>query len=351
MRRRGLGLGTLAAVTACGVGDGYREWWDGDKWAVVPSGEPAVATDAGRRPTDAAVVDESDVAPDVAVEAAPPPPAIKTVFFILMSSEPWSDVAGSKSAPYINGKLLPAGAHCESYYAAPPMILQSEPNVVWLEAGQDFGFVTNGLPTVNHTASTGHLVDQLEAAGVTWKAYVEGATAGVCPIADVPPMRTYNVPFVFFDDVVGTPPAANAKRCVEHVFPYTQLATDIAKDAVPQYAFIVPDDCDDMHDVCNGGDPVQQGDTWLSTAVPPILASKAYTTSGAVFIAWDFASTAYVPIGFIALSPKAKAGFAGTAMLTASSTLLSLQEIFGVGPDLGDAKNATDLRGLFESFP
>jgi hypothetical protein len=351
MRRRGLGLGTLAAVAACGVGDGYHEWWDGDKSAVLPSGVPAPGADAGGRPVDAALADAVADEPDVAVEAAPPPPpAIQTVFFILMSSQPWSAVAGSKSAPYINGKLLPAAAHCESYYAAPPMILQSEPNVVWLEAGQDFGFTTNGLPTVNHTASTSHLVDQLEAAGVTWKAYVEGATAGVCPIADVSPMRTYNVPFVFFDDVVGTPPAANAKRCVEHVVPYTQLATDLAKDAVPQYAFIVPNDCDDMHDTCTTT-PVEQGDTWLSTAVPPILASKAYTTSGAVFIAWDFASTGYMPIGFIALSPKVKPGFAGTATLSASSTLLTLQEIFGVGPDLGDAKNAADLRGLFESFP
>ena len=252
---------------------------------------------------------------------------------------------------YINGTLLPAGAHSEAYFAAPPQIGQSEPNVVWLEAGQDFGFVNNSPPTMNHTASTKHLVDQLDAGGVTWKAYVENATAGLCPIADAYPLRTYDVPFLFFDDVVGNPPAAATKRCVQHVVPYTDLVTDLAKKAVPRYAFIVPNACDDMHDDCKTGDPIKQGDDWLSTAVPPILASKQYADAGAVFIAWDFTSAGYVPLGFIALSPKALPGFAGQTMLTASSTLRSLQEIFGVGPLLGDAANAADVGELFASFP
>ena len=348
MHARGMALLAMTALAACGVGDGYRRWWDGDKEGVLPYGTAAPHEDAGPKPRDAAAVDE----PDVVVEAAPPPATpIQTVFFVLMASRPWSDVDGSKSAPYINGKLLPAGAHCESYYPAPPMVAQSEPNVVWLEAGQDFGFVSNNPPTINHTASTSHLVDQLEAAGIPWKAYVEGATAGLCPIADVPPFRTYNVPFLFFDDVVGNPPSPKTKRCVEHVVPYTELATDLAKNAVPQYAFIVPNDCDDMHDDCNTGDPVQQGDSWLSTAVPPLLASTEYANAGAVFIAWDFASTGYVPIGFIALSANVRVGYAGTVMLTPSSALRSLQEVFGVSPLLGDAKNATDVKGLFHSFP
>jgi len=323
-------------------------WWDGDKGAVLPYPLAASPEDAGMKPADAGAMTQ----PDVGVEAAPPPPApIQTVFFVLMASQAWSAVEGSKSAPYINGKLLPAGAHCEAYYAAPPQIAQSEPNVVWLEAGQDFGFVNNNPPTTNHTASTDHLVDQLEAAGITWKAYVENATAGVCPIVDQPPYHTYNVPFLFFDDVVGNPPSASAKRCIEHVVPYTELATDLAKNAVPRYAFIVPNGCDDMHDDCNTSDPIQQGDDWLSTAVPPILASKAYANAGAVFIGWDFTSAGYVPLGFIALSPGVRVGFAGKTTLTPSSALRSLQEIFGVEPLLGDAKNAADVGGLFESFP
>jgi len=81
------------------------------------------------------------------------------------------------------------------------------------------------------------------------------------------------------------------------------------------------------------------------------LTLNAHGNAGAVFIAWDFASTGYVPIGFIALSANVRVGYAGTVMLTPSSALRSLQEVFGVSPLLGDAKNATDVKGLFHSFP
>ena len=345
-----LALPALAAGAqgGCGSDPGYAPWWDGDKSAHVPYPDVPTRPDAGKRPAEAGVIADARAAE---AEAAPPPAPIQTVFFILMSAQAWSAVAGSKSAPYINGTLLPEGAHSEAYFAAPPKLAASEPNVLWLEGGQDFGFVNNSPPTTNHTASTKHLVDQLEAAGVTWKAYVDRATAGVCPIVDVLPLRVYNVPFVFFDDVAGNPPSPAAKRCVQHVVPYTQLATDLAKQTLPRYAFIVPDGCNDMHDDCNTGDPVKQGDDWLATAVPPILASKAYAAGGALLIAWDFTATGYVPLGLIALSSKARVGFAGKTTLTPSSVLRSVQEIFGVTPLLGDAANAVDVGELFTSFP
>jgi hypothetical protein len=106
-----------------------------------------------------------------------------------------------------------------------------------------------------------------------------------------------------------------------------------------------------MHDDCNTGDPIRQGDDWLSANVPAILGSNAYADHGAVFIAWDFSSAGYVPLGFIALSEKARPGFGGQTKLTTSSTLRSMQEILGVTPLLGDAANAPDVGELFVSFP
>ena len=53
-----------------------------------------------------------------------------------------------------------------------------------------------------------------------------------------------------------------------------------------------------------------------------------------------------------AISPKAKGrGYTNTIAYTHSSTLRTLQEIFGVTPLLGGAAGATDLRDLFTSFP
>jgi len=49
----------------------------------------------------------------------------------------------------------------------------------------------------------------------------------------------------------------------------------------------------------------------------------------------------------IVLSPFAKPGYANTIHYTHSSTLKTMQEIFGVTPLLADAANATDLSDLF----
>jgi hypothetical protein len=341
------------AVTAgCGVG-GYEVWWDQDKHAVVddpPIGGSTSGGGGGATHHDGGASGDGGAhAGDAA--GGPTAGALKTVFYVLMARQPWANILGSPSAPYINHTLLPAGAHAERYYAAPDQIGQSLPNLVWLEAGGDLGFTRNVTPSVASSGMKGHLVDELEAAGVTWKAYVEGAVAGACPIADNYPYRTFHVPFLYFDDVAGTPPSAGAKRCVAHVVPFAQLAADLAAQAVPAYAFIVPDMCDNMHDDCNTGDPVRQGDDWLAAHVPGILGSKAYAGGAAVFIAWDFSPTGYDPIGFIALSHQARAGFASNTMHTTSSTLRSLQAIFGVSPLIGDAANANDVGEMFTSFP
>jgi hypothetical protein len=352
--RAGHGAGVLAATVllAAGCGsDGYVTWWDQDKSAVLPVGGTRGAGGEGGPGADGGGAHDGAATHDGGGEAGPPLAPIQTVFLVLMARQPWSAIAGSASAPYINGKLLPVAAHADAYYAAPVQDNFALGNVVWLEAGSDLGFTKNVAPTVSHSATKAHLVDQLEAAGVTWKAYVEGAVAGACPIADAVPYRTWHVPFVYFDDVVGNPASTTAKRCVQHVVPIADLATDLAKGAVPRYAFVVPDFCHDMHDDCNTGDRIRQGDDWLAGALPPIVQSKSYTAGGAVLVLWDYTDTGYLPLGLVALSPKVRAGYASTTKHTASSTLRTLQLVFGVSPPLGDAANADDLGELFLSFP
>ena len=52
------------------------------------------------------------------------------------------------------------------------------------------------------------------------------------------------------------------------------------------------------------------------------------------------------------LSHDAKGGgYSNTIHYTHSSTLRTIEEIFGATPLLGDAANATDLRDLFTTFP
>src|SRR6476469_4344069 len=102
-----------------------------------------------------------------------------------------------------------------------------------------------------------NIADQLEDAGHTWKAYM-GSMLVPCqhpPLAGAPdpfqsPYATRHNPFVYYDDIVNDPQG----RCEAHDVPYdqTQFEAMLAADtAVPNFNFVVPDNCDNSHDpVC-----------------------------------------------------------------------------------------------------
>jgi uncharacterized protein (TIGR03437 family) len=78
---------------------------------------------------------------------------------------------------------------------------------------------------------------------------------------------------------------------------------------------------------------------------------RAYQDGGVLFITWDEAVSGDGPIGMIVLSPFAKTNYFNSVYYTHSSTLKTVEEIFGVTPLLGDASNAADLSDLFVGPP
>ena len=259
-----------------------------------------------------------------------------TVFIILMENHNWSSIKGNANAPYINNTLLPMASYTDQYYN-PPGIHPSEPNYLWLEAGTNFGITNDNPPSSNHQSTTNHFVTRLKNAGISWKTYQENITGATCPTTDSYPYAVKHDPFAFFDDVVSS-------ECTTVMRPYTELATDLANQTVAHYNFITPNLINDMHD-----GTIAQGDTWLSQNVPVILQSVTYQNNGLLLITWDEgASSSDGPIGMIVLSPLARGGgYHNTLHYTHSSTLRTLQKIFGVAPFLGGADAALDLSDLF----
>jgi hypothetical protein len=92
------------------------------------------------------------------------------------------------------------------------------------------------------------------------------------------------------------------------------------------------------------------------------MASNAYKNHGAIIIWFDESEQDAVgdnpddlnhTIGEIVISPRAHENveglpYASPVFFTHSSDLRTMQEIFRVGPLLGDAVNANDLRDLFK---
>jgi phosphatidylinositol-3-phosphatase len=279
---------------------------------------------------------------------------IKTVWVIVMENQDWSSLKGSRFAPYINGTLLPQASHTERYFN-PPHIHPSLPNYLWMEAGTGFGIADDRSPLVRSQSTTQHLVTLLKNApggAIEWRSYQENISGKECPLSDRYPYVVKHDQFVYFDDVTNRRDP-RSPYCIEHIRPFEELSKDLADHSVARYNFIVPNNCNDMHDSCSPlRNKIAQGDTWLAKYLPEILHSPEFSDDGAVFLTWDEAQRADGPIGMIVLSPLAKGGgYSNSIYYDHGSLLRTLEEIFGVTPYLGDAKNQSDLKDLFSVFP
>jgi hypothetical protein len=154
-----------------------------------------------------------------------------------------------------------------------------------------------------------NIVDQLESKKLTWGAYMEtmpsaGFTGDQYP-ADAALYVSKHNPFVLFADIRGNPDR------LAHVKPYSDFATDMAGTSVPNFVWISPNQCHDMHGgvfkavAADGSDgtPCPYGstkddtndaalkakaDTFVRTAVTTIMDSKAWkTTRSAIFVVTD----------------------------------------------------------------
>ena len=281
--------------------------------------------------------------------------AITKVFVIVMENHNWSSIKNNPSAPYINGTLLAQGAHAEGY-TSPNDVHPSEPNYVWLEAGDNLAILDDDDPGANYRTTRAHLTSQLDTASIPWKSYQEGISGTACPLSSEGLYAPKHNPMVFFDDVTdGRNPQSS--HCMEHIRPYAEMARDLQTNdptATTGYAFITPDMCNDMHNSggCPSGDAVANGDAWLSREVPKILASKAYREGGALFIVWDEnEGSPGDAIGMIVMSPFAKRGYSNAIAYTHSSLLRTVQDVFALRPYLRDAETATGLDDMFSQFP
>ena len=219
-------------------------------------------------------------------------PHMDHVFVIMMENTQYKALlsAGNPDTRYIQ-HLAGAFGLATSYFG---VTHPSLPNYIAATSGQTWGSNSDDIgqaPLFNHQ----NLVDQFDAAHVSWKGYMESLPhAG--DLVDVTKNGLYvrkHDPFLMYPDVYQDPARAG------NVVPLTQLSTDLSDGHVPQFAWITPNICDDMH----GGatacpypsspqSPAQatlykDGNAFLRTWVGLITHSKAWTGHSAIFITWD----------------------------------------------------------------
>lgn len=263
-------------------------------------------------------------------------PHFSHIFVIVMENRESGDIIGSPQAPYLNKLAETYGLANSSYAVSHPSL----PNYLALLGGETFGMQSD-CETCYVAAP--NLVDELSASHQTWGAYMESIPQP-CYLGDSYPYAQKHDPFLYFDDI-----RTNPARC-RQIVPLTGLESQLAGNQVPNFVWITPNMCSDMHD-CS----TSQGDTWLASWVPRILASPAWTTGGVLFITFDEGTTndgccRYASGGHIVtlvISPLAKPHFQSNLPYDHYSLLRTIEDAWSL-PELGHAADpATTPLGAF----
>src|SRR5437588_12021427 len=160
------------------------------------------------------------------------------VFIIMMENTGYKSLIGNPNAPWVNSAAATYGLATNYFGVAHP----SQPNYIAATSGSTNGVTSDSRMTID----VPNIVDQLESHGKTWKAYMQSIFAGgnTDKLADSAGNQLYerkHDPFVSYADV-QTNPARMA-----NIVDFSQFSTDLANHAVPDYTWISPDQCNDMH--------------------------------------------------------------------------------------------------------
>ena len=343
----------------------------------------------------AAVIVASVVGAGASVASAAPlegVPQYDHIVVLALENESAPTTFGPGSpATYLNS-LRTQGVFVPNYYGISHLSLT---NYIAMVSGQLPNGLTNTDCSVvslyvcaNSTTlfSNGrHLGDQLDGAGRTWKGYMDGAPTACfhgpysTSLVDLlspdpyqgdsqtPPAKDYadrHNPWIYFPNVIG-----NASRCGAHVRPFTDLAGDLAANALPSFSFITPDTCHDGHDApCSNGSAggLVGADQWLSANLPPLV-SYLKAHNGLLIINFDedgIAPTATTTLTDVVCFTCASFGLGGrtgavlvgagltpgktvTASYDHYSLLRTVEDSFGIAEHLNMAGSAQPMVGVF----
>jgi hypothetical protein len=314
-------------------------------------------------------------------------PRYDHIFVIVEENKDYGQILDPAAAPNIAGLAATYGDATRFFGEVHP----SEANYVALLAGDTFGIhdddayyckpgdtrpFCEGAAApgyVDHTVQARHLGDQLAAAGLSWKGYYEtipgpGSPAVVAgdPQYDTGGRKTAlyaskHSGFMNFADVQAAPDRA------QRIVGFDQFDQDLAKGALPNFALIVPNQCNEMHGLHGAGVPadcdgdnkaalIRRGDAYVGELVRRIQATPMWAGHGDVAIVITFdEGTGKTREGCCSVTPDAPSNFGGghipTIVITNHgprgvndptpynhySLLRTMEDAFGLSEHLGRA--------------
>jgi acid phosphatase len=252
---------------------------------------------------------------------------------VVFENEEFGTVFGSDKMPYFN-KLARSYTLLTQYYA---ITHPSLPNYLAMIGGDTFD-ITFDCTSCN--VNNQSLPDLIEASGRTWKTYQEDMPSSCFSGAESGKYAMKHNPFIYF-----MPIRLDAQRCNQSIVPLTQLSSDIAAGALPNFIFVTPNMCNDAHD-CD----LRIADTWLQGFMNRLMpALDQSDKSYLIVLTWDegqgnhsccgLPAEAGGRIATILVSPQAKSGFQDSTPYTHYSLLKTIATAWGL-PFLKHAADA-----------
>ena len=246
--------------------------------------------------------------------------------------------------PYLNSLATAHGLATNYYADTHPSI----GNYFMLTTGQ---IITNDDSSTT-TVNDDNLVRELMAAGKSWKSYAESLPSVGYAGGDVYPYFEHHNPLSYFSDV------RNSSSQLENLVPFSQFATDLANNQLPNFGFIAPNAEHDAHDCPNGAPTcsdslkLSTADSWLQTNIAPLLANATFQKDGLLVIVFDESldsDTAHGggQVAMIVISPKAKSSFQSNTFYQHESTLRMIVEATGAATLPGASATAPDMTSFF----
>jgi hypothetical protein len=259
--------------------------------------------------------------------------AFGDVFLLMEENHSYSSVIGSSSMPYLNSLAQQYGLATQYYANTHPSI----GNYFELTTGQ---IITND-DSYSGTVNVDNVVRHLLTAGKSWKSYAEDLPSVGYTGGDVYPYAKHHNPFAYITDVV------NSQNQLQNLVPFTQLASDLNNNQLPQYSFIIPNMQDDGHD-----GSLNQADSWLQTNIAPLIASSTFQKDGLLIILFDESFSSDTQHGggqvaMVVISPFAKKGYQSTTFYQHQSTCQLLLQGLGLNSFPGACQGAPQMNEFF----
>ena len=178
----------------------------------------------------------------------------------------------------------------------------SEPNYVSMIGGDYYDFesdagscFTRKLKLDCHKTDARNLVDELESKHISWMALMQSMPSTGYLGADYFFTTTYaekHNPFIFFSDIATNPKRMANIRPLGTPDSILPILAD--ERSAPQFLYVVPDLCHDMHGApqCRNKDALYKtSDEYVSALIANIVRSPAFTANSALLVTWDEGST------------------------------------------------------------